>query len=502
VVAAVVVAGVVAAAAIGMELSDGLAGEGGGASSPEAAAQGLADAVDSEDALSALAILPPEEVRQLDEALGTVEDEAGEKGWASSSAPLGGLELDIEGLELSTEELGDSVAKVTATGGTASATVDPADATAPVRAAVSGDLDGTTQTASIADMVVEPDGGGAPIEPFVMTVERNGRWYVSPTYTAMEYLRLYFDLPAGDFDSEPSSDDNGAESPEAVVEQAVAAAEALDVDAAIDLLPPSEGGAAYAYRDALHALVARAGGTQEIRQDFALDVGELLLTTERQGDTARVSIDGSNGSVSWSGEDRYCTYDEEYGDSCYDEPVHETLSWEQDSSCGSYSYATGKDGWGGCLADTSSEQLGPLAVAQSDIGSPYVVTVEEGGRWYLSPVSTIADISTAVLEHWGDADAVERALLTVVLARPELSEPDAAVALGATADGELDSLGLAVLEIEGRLPEDGVACDLFAETTYSSIALGPDDRPRVVVQGPPGDPYSFELMTDYEDCFG
>jgi len=464
VVAVAVVVGLATGGVVVKQLTTGLSGGGGGASSPESAVQQLASAASQEDMLAALSVLPPEEVRRFDEVWRTTSKEAGKKGWANHSKPLGGVDVEVSDLRLTAEPLADTVTKVTLEGGDLAVGLDAGKATAPA-AQVLGRYDedetSTGFSRSTDDLVVEAV-DAPPVEPFVMTIKRDGRWYVSPAYTAMEYLRLLYDLPAGRFDEELDPSEGGAESPEAVVRKATEAAETLDVDAGLELLPPDEAGALYAYRDALHALVARSGGRDDINQSFRLSVDDLRLASEVDGDVARVTVESSTGTFGYSDEQYRCADPDPYDDNaysassdypdCYWDDTFSETSWDQQGACTSWRSTRGTDG-GGCVEELVADlalgpRLRPLATAQAGIGDPYLVTIKEGGRWYLSPIGSLGDLAMAALQQWEKGDVVERALVELGFGRPVLSKPDGTLRLNEPQRGTTDALGWAVYTID------------------------------------------------------
>ncbi|MCU1429407.1 MAG: hypothetical protein JWL83_3407, partial [Actinomycetia bacterium] len=196
-------------------------GSRGGASSPEAAVRALAHAVDSEDPLAAIDVLAPDEVRTLRNTVSVVERKAAEvKLVNTASKPLAGVDLKVADLALSTEQLAAGYVKVHVTGGVLSAQTHRADFGPALRKLI--DRAGTSGSGSCSSSMggacppptttVDPSGDHAgsvdfakvrPLdaEPFVVVIRRDGNWYVSPAYTALEYARIANDLPAPDYGS-------------------------------------------------------------------------------------------------------------------------------------------------------------------------------------------------------------------------------------------------------------------------------------------------------------
>lgn len=113
-----VLAGVLALLGVGAFTVRGMLGGGGGAESPEAAVQELANAVNSEDPAAVAATLAPDEVRALGDVIGAVERQARKVGIAGRGSPYEGLDVRLDDLELDAQELGPDVAKVTIRQGT------------------------------------------------------------------------------------------------------------------------------------------------------------------------------------------------------------------------------------------------------------------------------------------------------------------------------------------------------------------------------------------------
>ena len=127
----------------------------------------------------------------------------------------------------------------------------------------------------------------------MITVRREGRWYVSPMYTAFEYARESAEGPPADFGSADASK-LGADTPEHAVEDAMRALQAGDWNRLMALAPPDEL-PVYEYR----AWINREAG--ESRPDFTID--RLTTTADVSGDHGVVNLEaagtwGSDGEPS------------------------------------------------------------------------------------------------------------------------------------------------------------------------------------------------------------
>ena len=94
-----------------------------------------------------------------------------------------GIDIAVPGLTLTTENLDTDLAVVTATGGTADATFDPASFPlgSIVREVFGDEL--------AASELSQPLAGTDP-SVMLATVARDGRWYVSLGFTVAEYARV------------------------------------------------------------------------------------------------------------------------------------------------------------------------------------------------------------------------------------------------------------------------------------------------------------------------
>ena len=188
-------AGVAALVLVGTFAVSAVVGS-GGAGSAEGAVRRLADAVSHEDPLAAADVLAPDEVRSLHGTLDAAANKAQELQLVqTASAPLAGVDFNVDGLKLSTQSLGDGYAKVTVDAGTFSASTHKAQFSALMQKALRDSHDNSSQT-DLAKLAASEN-----LPTFVVAVRRDGRWYVSAAYTVLEYVRESNQLPAADFGS-------------------------------------------------------------------------------------------------------------------------------------------------------------------------------------------------------------------------------------------------------------------------------------------------------------
>jgi hypothetical protein len=431
---------------VGWFVYDRIAGPNGGADTPQAAVEQLAAAAEAEDAVTALSLLPPDEVGPLVELYQDVEAKATSTKVAAADDPLAGFDLTVDGVTVTTEDLGDDVAAVTVTGGTVSWTVDPTKMQGPLRLDPSGGDRGATEGSADLVEVTQRATDGAPLR--IMTVQRDGAWYVSPMYTLLETWRTSQGLPAPDFTAELALDGTGADSPEAVVQDAAQAVATYDVDGLLDLLSPEEAAAAYQYREAITAALYRDGALAELQSEggFSYDSLDVVAGDEVDG-RVPVTVRSAAGGVT-------------DGDGDY-------TAWRLDGNCLNWTEPDG-DSDGGCLPDLLAEEGlgGDLA---SGFDSLTLLTQEVDGRWYLSPVATaVADLRTVVSGM--DADTVAS-----TLGAPQFGGVDGTLEDGTPVTGEVQGWqGPALYEV--AVPA-GQVLSTCAEGDVFPYLYAPDGRP-------------------------
>jgi len=250
---------------------------GGGASSPEAAVQALADAIAHEDPAAAMAALAPDEVRVMAQLVGDVEKRAVELGFAKDGLTYAGIDLTVVGLDVSVDELSDDVARVEITGGAIGLEAD-ADKAAPRTATLlraTGVKDGRLD---LQDLSGE-DENGRRTRPFVMVVRQGGGWYVSPLYTLGQAMSEARGLRSPAFDGEewrPEPQDD----PEQAVAAFIEAVGSMDPDDIAAAVPEHEAAPLLAYRRLVADAVSDAGFG---RDGLAIEVEDLRTTTADLG---------------------------------------------------------------------------------------------------------------------------------------------------------------------------------------------------------------------------
>ena len=363
----------------------------GGAGSPEGAVRQLADAVSNKDPLAAVDVLVPSEVRSMRESVKNITDRAAElKLVNEASKPLAGVDLSVDHLDLRTEPLADGYVKVVITSGEISASTHKGQLSALLQKAARNSTDGHSQ----ADLSKLADNAGLPT--FVVVVRQHGGWYVSPAYTGLEYIREINGYPAADFGSAKSGD-LGADTPEAAVSDALHAWQSANWDRLIALAPPDEL-PVYDYRAMIDASAA------DKKVNFTID--HLSTTATESGDTGIVKLDAS-GSLGDGGK------------------------WQVGGSCSSFSSQQSSSNGASdlCLSGdlSGSVPFGLMVVGGSGAGETTgpisISVVREGGRWFVSPVTTVLDAIDTTIRNID-----QRSIYTLLGLAYELP-PDATITL-------------------------------------------------------------------------
>ena len=437
-------AGVAALVLVGAFAVSAVVGS-GGAGSAAGAVRRLADAVSHEDPLAAADVLAPDEVRSLHGTLDAAANKARELQLVqTASAPLAGVDFNVDGLKLSTQTLGDGYAKVTVDAGSFTASTHKAQFSALMQKVLRDSHDNSSQT-DLARLASSQN-----LPTFVVTVRRNGRWYVSAAYTVLEYFPESKQLPAADFGSgERAISTLGADSPGAAVQDSMRALQREDWSTLMSMVSPSEI-PVYDYRDALTTL-ARRSSSESGNSTARFTIDAMSTTSEVNGDTAKVTLkaSGTTDSGKWS-----------LDGGCFSAP-DATVS----VSCG------GETGFG--IAGLASDGL--------EQGSQITV-VEQNGRWFVSPVGTVLD----VVDHF--IAQLDRRSLFALLNIPNEIPPDGRLTLGQPIVLRAPTnRGIQVLTFDGHKGESllGLA---VAKPTVKPKSSSIDDFPPALVRvfGPDG----------------
>jgi len=212
-------------------------GEDGGGNTPEDAVLEFVEAIENRDVIGALDVIDPGESDALINTVTALVEESTRIGLFSDAidtTDVPGAAAGIDGLQLSTDQVATDLAVVTADGGTAELSID---------------LNALPLGAGLADQVNPEDGELAFIDfaddPLsVATVERDGRWYVSFSYSIAEAVRRDAGLPFP-VAAPPSGD--GFDDPGAAAAAFWTHAASLDLTSAIATFAPGEADAISRY---------------------------------------------------------------------------------------------------------------------------------------------------------------------------------------------------------------------------------------------------------------
>ena len=386
-------------------------------------------------------MLAPSEVGQLSNTLTAVEKKAAELNLVQqASAPFAGVDLHVDGLELTTQTLGDGYAKVTVDAGTITASTHKAQFS-PLMQKVLRDTQDNSASADLAKL-----GARADLPTFVVAVHEDGGWYVSAGYTALEYVREAQHLPAADFGSGLRVESTlGADSPDAAAQGVIRALAANDYVKAMSLVPPDEI-PFYDYRAALTTLAQRNPSHSSVTID------SLSTNADVHGDTARVSVtaSGTTDGGKWS-----------WANNCYNPPPTSDSSKQYIGQCGS---SPGRGTFGFVGFDSSR------------VPRLQITAVKRDGRWFVSPVGTALD----VVDQW--ISSLTRTDIYAFLGIPQYLPADGTLALGQPVAISKAS-AVDVLSFDGHKGEQLLGLETEASSSYEIGAQLYDAEGQLVDNG-------------------
>ncbi len=457
--------GVVVLGLVAVRLTSSSSGGGTGASSADGAVRELAAALEGDDLVGVLSVIAPTEIGHAAELYEPFVATAADQGVLEGDDPMAGIDLVGADLTFEVEDFFDDVRKVYITDGELSASIltEAIDPGLIDLLALDGssDVDESISVTEVLDLIDQfnddaaeaQDEEGLSFQPelsglFVMTVEHDGQWYVSPAYTAMEYAREFFDLPEPDIAAARDMEFVGADSPSGVLQgvadfvgdferddlDALVAGEDIDVgvEAFGALVNPGEVQVFVDYAETLSAL------PQRLEESFGAVIGTLppefdtgeMIDGEDLESAAQALLSQFEGEIDeanpqWQIDLDLDLRENELGAGRVKVTVLGAeldarigfiengelvqVDYQADLSGGTCVEFTGsvEDGFvtedfdeAGCLEDSVDVNLDEL----TDFDGFFVVTVERDGEWFMSPVETTVEYLRLAIELWPQLD--------------------------------------------------------------------------------------------------
>ena len=361
----------------GFGVSKIVAGDDGGAGSPTEVGTRLMAALAAEDALGVVDLLLPGERDMMRQPLIDIVDNLKRLDIVDKTASLdkvGGLDISFDGVQV----------EPTATN---------VDDVSDIRITATGTASVNGKTVPIGNLLIDEAFGGdrpnldsAPKDSDVdwklATVKDSGRWYLSAFYSIAENARNGVgDIPARSLVA------RGADTPEGAVQAIFDAVHHLDLEALIADLNPNEAGALQRYAPMFLDHAQKSIDDQGAKIAFS----NIQYSVTGNGDRRIVAVRGF--SLKAAAGDREINV--ESTGKCI---VVTTKDTTTDTCAG-----------GGSSIDTELSTLGladnadvkalvkTVHDAFSDVGPTGVTVQKVNGKWFVSPVGTVADILLAEL---------------------------------------------------------------------------------------------------------
>lgn len=272
-------------------LKDTFGGSKGGASSPEQAAKGIIVAINGEDATSLATYVAPDELPDVRKLTDIVIKRAKEFGVSTDNSL--GLDVKIDTKDLQIESMGKDVAK-------ASLRADyelraRPDTWGPVLKAVAAGSEDSVAQATGNDALFDLD-ERSKVTPFAMFVRVNGGWYMSPLLTAAEYIRVFEELPAPNFNAMSQQRTTKPADPETATRTLAEAIARRDVDQLAEVLATPQWRVAVSYRSTINELLKRNSLDPGARRPMSLSIGNLKLATTKSSVTVNQMLISGTGA--------------------------------------------------------------------------------------------------------------------------------------------------------------------------------------------------------------
>jgi hypothetical protein len=351
--------------------------EPGGAATPDDAVAQFLTAVAAEDVLGALDVVLPDERATLREPLLELVAELQRLDALDEATDLSavtGLDIVIDDLTTTTDQVTDDIANVTVSGSFS--------VSADLRSLPFGTLlTELFDEIDLADPVLSSgtrDMGGLRIT----TVQQGGRWYVSLTYSIAESLRQGAGADPVPLDAAVRP--FGSSSPEAAVDQVLLALETLDLERLIAVLDPREAAALQRY-----APIFLDQAQAELDElPLRLTIEDVAYDVVVSGDRATVVVTQMNVDGELDGDP--FTVQMAGGCTSFD------VAGERGELCAGVEASFDRTA-SGQLDEELEQLLSDLGGALSGFEQMGITVTKVGGSWYVSPIASGADALLSVL---------------------------------------------------------------------------------------------------------
>ena len=386
-IAAAVAVVVVAGAAVSyVALKDKSSGS--GASTPQGAVTSVMTDLTKSDILGVLDHLPPGERNALrDSFVDEVTQLKRLKVLDKTADPgkVAGVQIQSSALTFGSSDdvVNDRVHVVKVTGGTITINSDagkiPYTKEFIEAAFPNGAPSGTsTDTIDIGQQVKD---SGKPVRIAVQKVD--GKWYPSLMYTVVDSINH------DNGNSNPAASDAipavGEGSPEDAVRALLTAATKSDVNKAIAVLDPSDSAALHDYGKLLSQSMVAGNGA-------AFTIDDVSFNTTKVTGGTRVSLKSITVTDTGGGSKSTVTV------------VGDCLNIDANNDSKRYCAGDALDLLSNTKIALTSDEKQALTDLFKSLPNIGVVTTQSGGKWFVSPIRTYADLGTAILTGLGDND--------------------------------------------------------------------------------------------------
>jgi hypothetical protein len=247
-------------------------------------------------------------------------------------------------------------------------------------------------TVSVPTLLVEPLGANvadAIRQPGkLVSVRRDGRWYVSILHTAADLRRVKFDRKLASEVIQPV----GAPNPEAAVRDMFSAMSAVDLPAFIGVLDPEEMSVAYRYGPVLQSDVDRLASWSDTNATWTFP--DMGLTSTVSGSQAIIRVTRLSAQLDLPS-DFGVGSSAVLNGNC----VRVTVEQETARHCGEEIPQVIAD-----LFGTSAPDLGELSWLSTPEELGEIVVVKRNGRWFVAPLRSAANTATVRLRTYDRED--------------------------------------------------------------------------------------------------